>query len=158
VKPNVRWRLLAIDCESAKKPEVSRMGEVVGQNAVAKAISAVRANPHGSFGEQVQHLRSLVENLPVLGHNEAALQQALNGGAIEMGVEEVLGDLKGKWVCHRASQEGAIHAEIEVADQLVIKLYMYLWSKTSEIRRIHVVRRAEGAYLYWDRGQTGALK
>jgi hypothetical protein len=134
------------------------MGEVVEQNAVAKAISAVRANPHGSFGEQVQHLRSLLENLPVLSHNEAALQQGLNGGAVEMGFEEVLGDLERRWVCHRASQEGAIHAEVEVADQLIIRLYMYLWSKTSEIRRIHVIRRAEGVYLYWDQGQTGASK
>jgi hypothetical protein len=63
-----------------------------------------------------------------------------------------------KWVCHRASQEGAIHAGIEVTDQLVIKFYMYLWSKTSEIARVQVVRQAEEEYLYWDRGQTGELK
>jgi hypothetical protein len=126
------------------------------QNAVVKAISSVRANPHGSFEEQAQHLRCLLENLPILGHNAAALQAALCGGAAGMDREQVLTQLQEKWVCHRASQEGAIHAEVgDETDQLVITFYMYLWSKTSEVGRFQIVRRGEDDYLYWDRGQTG---
>lgn len=132
---------------------------MVGQNDVEKAKSAFRANPHGSFQEQAQHLRCLLEHLPVLGHNAAALQAALCGGAAGMDREQVLTQLQEKWVCHRASQEGAIHAEVgDETDQLVITFYMYLWSKTSEVGRFQIVRRGEDDYLYWERGQTGKLK
>jgi hypothetical protein len=132
------------------------MRDVVGQDAVAKALSAVRANPHSSFDEQARHLQCLLENLPVLGHNAATLQLAREGSVIKLDIEGVLEQLKEKWVCgHGYSQEGAIHAEIEATDQLVIKFYMYLWGKMSEVGHFQIVRQGEEEYLYQDCGQTG---
>jgi hypothetical protein len=137
------------------------MSELDQEEIVKQAKPGLKRNPCGGFREQPPHLYRLLENLPVLGRNSPTAQNSLGGGAVEIDVDSVLEHLKGNWVCSQpsGSHDGAINAEVgEESDHLILTFHLFLWSRTTEVRRFEIVRVGEESYLYWDRGQLPAVE
>jgi len=137
------------------------MSELDQEEIVKQAKSGLKRNPCGLFGEQAPHLYRLLENLPVLDRNSPTVQNSLGGGAIEMNVDLVLEHLKDNWICSHpsGSHDGAINAEVgEESDQMILTFHLFLWSRTTEVRRFEIVRVGEKNYLYWDRGQLPEIE
>jgi hypothetical protein len=112
------------------------------QDSVEQAKSALRVNAYGSFEEQAPHLRCLLEHLPCLAPGDPGEQ---------MNLDSVLERLRAGWACQHpaGSHDGAIHVEVGgERRRLILTFHLFLWGKTSEVRRFEIVRVGEDEFVY----------
>lgn len=135
------------------------MTDESGKYAVEKAKSVLRANLGADFEELAPHLRSLLENLPILKVDAPALQAYPVSKSTQSILESAMEFLRRGWIATKASEYETIGASsiAEEAELLSVTFDGNIWSVGHMQRRLIVARIGDDVYRCWRYDASGGV-
>lgn len=124
------------------------------RRAAQKAASHLAKSPCAPFDVQEPHVRMLLEHLPICHDGTRMVEGSPQTEISILDREGVIEHLRANWPCHQpvGGHDGTISLDIVAeADRLALSFQLYLWSQTTLMRRIDIVRVSDTGYLVWDR-------
>jgi len=121
-----------------------------GSRAVEEAKSALRKSLGAGFADQAPHLRTVLENLPVLHPRAPALQAFSMDEATHLDADGVISYLTADtWVTNTADATAGPVAISDETDLLVVTFAMQVYSYSYVEVQVTIARVAEDKFLCW---------
>ena len=121
-----------------------------GSRAVEESKSALKQNLGAGFADQAPHLRTVLENLPILHPRAPALLARPVDKADRLNAEGVIGYLTADtWVKNTADATAGPVAISDETDLLVVTFAMQVYSYSYVEVQVTIARVGEDEFLCW---------